>query len=71
MLDVREAWLRAVAACVKDGTLDDDGCSSARSQAQRNQRWTSLGIPRDIVMECSGHKRGSVHEGYLIFPISC
>jgi integrase len=67
MFDVREAWLRAVAACVQDGILDDDDVRPHDLRRSAITRWTSLGIPRDIVMKCSGNKRGSVHDGYLNF----
>jgi integrase len=30
-------------------------------------RWTDLGIPRDVVKLCSGHKPSGVHDDYLQF----
>ena len=30
-------------------------------------RWTAMGIPRDVVMTCSGHKPSGVHDGYINF----
>jgi hypothetical protein len=67
MLDVRDAWLRAVGSAVKDGILDDADGRPHDLRRSAITRWTSLGIPRDIVMQCSGHRRGSVHDGYLNF----
>ena len=29
--------------------------------------WTALGVPRDIVMACSGHKPTTVHDKYVNF----
>ena len=67
MLDVRDSWLRAVGSAVKDGILDDDDVRPHDLRPSAITRWTSLGIARDIVMESLGHKRGSVHDGYLNF----
>jgi len=52
---------------VKDGKLEDDDVRPHDLRRTAITRWTTFGIPRDIVMIASGHKRGSVHDGYLNF----
>ena len=64
---MREAWLRAVAAAVKAKQLPDDDFRPHDLRRSAITRWTSFGVPRDIVMAASGHKPNGVHDGYINF----
>jgi integrase len=65
--NVREAWLIAVATAVKEKQLPNDDVRPHDLRRTAITHWTSLGIPRDIVMACSGHKPNGVHDGYVNF----
>jgi integrase len=64
---VREAWLKAVAEAVKAKQLANDDVVPHDFRRTAITRWTALGIPRDVVMACSGHKPNGVHDGYVNF----
>ena len=65
--NVREAWLIAVATAVKKKQLPNDDVRPHDLRRTAITRWTSLGVPRDIVMAASGHKPNGVHDGYVNF----
>ena len=65
--NVREAWLKAVATGVRKKQLPDDDFRPHDLRRSAITRWTSFGVPRDIVMAASGHKPNGVHDGYVNF----
>jgi integrase len=65
--NVREAWLLAVEKAVDKEELQNNDVVPHDLRRSAITRWTSIGIPRDIVMTCSGHKPSGVHDGYINF----
>ena len=65
--NVREAWLKAVATGVRKKQLPDDDFRPHDLRRSAITRWTSFGVPRDVVMATSGHKPNGVHDGYVNF----
>lgn len=65
--NVREAWLIAVATAVKEKQLPNDDVVPHDLRRTAITRWTSLGIPRDITMACSGHRPSGVHDSDINF----
>jgi hypothetical protein len=56
-----------VAKAVEEKQLPDDEVVPHDLRRSAITRWTALGIPRDIVMACSGQKPTGVHDGYINF----
>jgi integrase len=65
--NVREAWLWAKEAALENNQLSDDDVVPHDLRRSAITRWTSFGVPRDIVMAASGHKPNGVHNGYINF----
>ena len=65
--DVRGAWRSAVAEAVEQGELPSNDVRPHDLRRSAITRWTALGIPRDIVMACSGHKPSGIHDAYVSF----
>jgi len=69
---IRKAFELALESAVraKQIVLEDENGKRITPHSLRAScitRWTALGIPRDIVMACSGHKPNGVHDGYINF----
>ncbi len=64
---VRTAFEVALAKAVEKKDIKDGDIVPHDLRRTAITTWTELGIPRDIVMRCSGHKASGVHDKYLQF----
>ncbi|HEY2920939.1 MAG TPA: site-specific integrase [Candidatus Binatia bacterium] len=64
---IRTAFERALALALEKQEIEDGNIVPHDFRRTAITRWTRSGIPREIVMDCSGHKRSSAHDNYLNF----
>ncbi len=64
---IRTAFKRALVQALKKGEIEDGNIVPHDFRRSAITRWTRNGIAREIVMDCSGHKRSGAHDNYINF----